>query len=105
MADTTKPKSPKAKAPAVPEAAKGDGAKKFKSIAGKSKVRRIRAQIGKLKYKKDLPVVPEAVLKRRKRKAVGKARAIKSQLDQRKKTRTKNIEYFKRAEKYVKEYR
>jgi len=106
MADSKSPKSkPPPQAPSARKDGKGGEAKTFKSVAGKSKVRRIRAQIGKIKYRKELPVVPESVLKRRKKRQEGKVRTIKSKLDSRKKLRTKRLEIFKRAEKYVKEYR
>jgi len=105
MADS---KSPKSKAPPQAPSTGKDGkgaAKTFKSVAGKSIVRRVRAQIGKIKYRKELPVVPESVLKRRKKRQEGKVRTIKSKLDARKKLRQKRLEIFQRAEKYVKEYR
>lgn len=52
-----------------------------------------------------VPTVPESILKKRQvRKAVKEANRVKSQLRQ-KTRRVKHAEIFKRAEKYVKEYR
>jgi len=49
--------------------------------------------------------VPEAVLKRRKKREEGRISRIKSRSDDKKKRRARRVEIFKRAEKYVKEYR
>ncbi|XP_059156433.1 large ribosomal subunit protein uL30-like [Physella acuta] len=54
---------------------------------------------------KQLPKVPESILKRRKQLAINKATAAKAELANRKKQVTKKKTIFKRAEKYVKEYR
>merc|ERR1719470_745127 len=54
---------------------------------------------------KKLPKVPESLLKKRKQKAVANAKQAKSALEQRKKNRLKRRVIFKRAEKYIKEYR
>ncbi|XP_012939875.1 60S ribosomal protein L7 [Aplysia californica] len=53
----------------------------------------------------NLPRVPESLLKRRKRVAVSKAKALKAQSAERKKRASKKKVIFNRAEKYVKEYR
>jgi len=52
-----------------------------------------------------LPRVPESLLKKRKQVAASKAKALKAQAVERKKLASKKKVIFKRAEKYVKEYR
>jgi len=52
-----------------------------------------------------LPRVPESLLKKRKQVAASKAKALKAQAVERKKLAQKKKVIFKRAEKYVKEYR
>jgi len=52
-----------------------------------------------------VPVVPESVLKRRKRNETLAAARVKKSSQEIKDRRTKRKEVFKRAEKYVKEYR
>lgn len=54
---------------------------------------------------KKLPAVPETILKRRRRQAENRACRAKATLVARRQRRTKRVEIFKRAEKYVKEYR
>merc|ERR1712098_546607 len=54
---------------------------------------------------KKLPKVPESLLKRRKVIKAGKERAIKAVVSQKAKLKLKKKVIFKRAEKYVKEYR
>eukprot|EP00096_Caligus_rogercresseyi_P015114 TRINITY_DN755_c0_g1_i2.p1 TRINITY_DN755_c0_g1~~TRINITY_DN755_c0_g1_i2.p1 ORF type:complete len:244 (-),score=80.98 TRINITY_DN755_c0_g1_i2:166-897(-) len=54
---------------------------------------------------KKLPAVPETVLKRRKRIAEIRANRAKHVIASKKSRHTKRIDIFKRAEKYVKEYR
>lgn len=54
---------------------------------------------------KKLPAVPETVLKRRKRQAENRAVRAKAVVADKIKRRAKRQEIFKRAEKYVKEYR
>ena len=54
---------------------------------------------------KKLPAVPETILKRRKRQAENRARRAKEQLVAKRQRHTKRVDIFKRAEKYVKEYR
>merc|ERR1712098_189764 len=54
---------------------------------------------------KKLPKVPESLLKRRKVIKAGKERAIKAVVSQKAKLASKKKVIFKRAEKYVKEYR
>merc|ERR1719481_490073 len=54
---------------------------------------------------KKLPKVPESLLKRRKVIKAGKERAIKAAISQKSKLKHKKKVIFKRAEKYVKEYR
>ena len=54
---------------------------------------------------KKLPAVPETILKRRKRQAAARATRAKSLITQRLQRKSKRQEIFKRAEKYVKEYR
>lgn len=53
---------------------------------------------------KRLPQVPESVLKKRKQVAELKAKRLQDKLQQKKQNKAKHVEYFKRAEKYVKEY-
>jgi len=55
--------------------------------------------------KKDLPAVPETILKRRKRQAEARALRAKVALKVKQAKKTKRTEIFKRAEKYCKEYR
>merc|ERR1712095_190824 len=52
-----------------------------------------------------LPAVPETILKYRKRQAEARAARAKAQAKGRIEKKKKKAEYFKRAEKYVKEYR
>merc|ERR1719347_195717 len=52
-----------------------------------------------------LPRVPESLLKRRKAIAASKAKALKAAAAEKKKRAAKKVVIFKRAEKYVKEYR
>ena len=54
---------------------------------------------------KKLPAVPETILKRRKRQAASRAARAKALVAARKERRVKRVEIFRRAEKYVKEYR
>merc|ERR1712223_529320 len=54
---------------------------------------------------KKLPAVPETILKRRKRQQENKATRAASLAKDRVARRAKRVEIFKRAEKYVKEYR
>lgn len=54
---------------------------------------------------KKLPAVPETILKRRKRQAESRAARAKATVLAKKNRRAKRVEIFKRAEKYVKEYR
>lgn len=54
---------------------------------------------------KGLPAVPESVLKHRKRREALRQKTIKSQIKKRAAYISKRKEIFKRAEKYVKEYR
>jgi 60S ribosomal protein uL30 len=54
---------------------------------------------------KKLPAVPETLLKRRKKAAEDRAKSIKFQIQANKKRASRKREYFKRAEKYVAEYR
>merc|ERR1711893_417062 len=51
------------------------------------------------------PQVPESLLKKRKQDAERRAKAAKAVLLNKKKNRVKRREMFKRAEKYIKEYR
>merc|ERR1712218_193077 len=55
--------------------------------------------------KKKLPQVPESLLKRRKRLREQKAKLVQKAVLEKKNNRVKRKEIFKRAEKYVKEYR
>ncbi|KAH9495131.1 60S ribosomal protein L7 [Bulinus truncatus] len=52
-----------------------------------------------------LPRVPESLLKRRKQIALSKARVVKAEVANKKRQAAKKKVIFKRAEKYVKEYR
>jgi large subunit ribosomal protein L7e len=54
---------------------------------------------------KKLPAVPETILKRRKRQAENKAVRAKAAAASKVARHKKRIDIFKRAEKYVKEYR
>merc|ERR1712079_267448 len=54
---------------------------------------------------KKLPAVPETILKRRKRQAENRANRAKAAIAEKQERRKKRVEIFKRAEKYVKEYR
>ena len=54
---------------------------------------------------KKLPAVPETVLKRRKRQSENRAARAAQLAKDRVARRQKRVEVFKRAEKYVKEYR
>ena len=54
---------------------------------------------------KKLPAVPETILKRRKRQAESKAVRAKAAAASKVARHKKRIDIFKRAEKYVKEYR
>ena len=54
---------------------------------------------------KKLPAVPETILKRRKRQAEGRAARAKATLLAKRERRAKRVTIFKKAEKYVKEYR
>ncbi|XP_014294938.1 60S ribosomal protein L7 [Microplitis mediator] len=54
---------------------------------------------------KKLPVVPESVLKRRKRRVQAKAVRVQASIKQRAAHYLKRKQIFKRAEQYVKEYR
>ncbi|XP_046397617.1 60S ribosomal protein L7 [Ischnura elegans] len=54
---------------------------------------------------KKLPAVPESVLKRRKRRLESKAAILKNALERKAAAVNTRKEIFKRAEKYVKEYR
>jgi len=55
--------------------------------------------------KSALPTIPETLLKRRKQRAVAKANQIKKTIAQRAALKKKRQDIFKRAEKYIKEYR
>ncbi|XP_060586692.1 large ribosomal subunit protein uL30-like [Ruditapes philippinarum] len=55
--------------------------------------------------KKQAPKVPETLLKRRKKNEQARAKQIKANLASKKKLQDKKRVIFKRAEKYVKEYR
>merc|ERR1712244_118303 len=59
----------------------------------------------KTEAQKKLPRVPECLLKQRKRIAVSKAKQDKAKAAERKKHKQKKVVIFKRAERYVKEYR
>nr|QBH74300.1 60S ribosomal protein L7 [Eurycantha calcarata] len=59
----------------------------------------------KVKTVKGLPVVPESILKRRKRRDVTKLEQIKRAIKRRALLHKKRKDIFKRAEKYVQEYR
>jgi len=52
-----------------------------------------------------LPSVPEAILRKRKRDAEERAEQAKQMATKKVDDEKKNVEYFKRAEQYVKEYR
>merc|ERR1712198_213292 len=54
---------------------------------------------------KKLPAVPETILKRRKRQAENRAARAKAAIAEKQERRKKRVEIFKRAEKYVKEYK
>merc|ERR1711881_466544 len=54
---------------------------------------------------KKLPAVPETILKRRKRQQENKATRAAALAKERVERRKKRVDVFKRAEKYVKEYR
>ncbi len=54
---------------------------------------------------KKLPAVPETILKRRKRQRENKAARVAALAKARVARKQKRVEIFKRAEKYVKEYR
>jgi hypothetical protein len=54
---------------------------------------------------KKLPAVPETILKRRKRQAENKAARAKLAAASKVARHKKRVDIFKRAEKYVKEYR
>ena len=54
---------------------------------------------------KKLPAVPETILKRRKRQAASRAERAKATVLAKKTRKAKRVVIFKRAEKYVKEYR
>ena len=54
---------------------------------------------------KKLPAVPETILKRRKRQAEKRAERVKATVVAKKQRHAKRIDIFRRAEKYVKEYR
>ena len=54
---------------------------------------------------KKLPAVPETILKRRKRQAEGRAARAKANILAKRARRAKRVDMFRRAEKYVKEYR
>ncbi|XP_034937807.1 60S ribosomal protein L7 [Chelonus insularis] len=54
---------------------------------------------------KKLPAVPESILKRRKRRQTAKVARLQASIKQRAAHYKKRKEIFKRAEKYVKEYR
>lgn len=54
---------------------------------------------------KKLPTVPETLLKKRKRREEQKAKNILENVKYRKNLKAKKAIIFKRAEKYVKEYR
>jgi len=99
----TETKVEKKKTPKAPAAA--GVVKPKKSRGGLSKAKRMRTGKGKTgTLRKDLPAVPESVLKRRKRHEEGRVQRIKSRAEDKKKRRQRRVEIFKRAEKYVKEY-
>ncbi|CAL8144468.1 unnamed protein product [Orchesella dallaii] len=54
---------------------------------------------------KKLPAVPESILKRRKKHEVSQQLKLKQAVKQRSLQRNRRVKIFKRAEKYVKEYR
>ena len=54
---------------------------------------------------KTLPAVPESILKKRKRVNEAKAQALKAKNLTKLEKLEKRTQYFKRAEKYVSEYR
>ena len=54
---------------------------------------------------KKLPAVPETILKRRKRQAESRAARVKAAASDKVNRHKKRIDIFKRAERYVKEYR
>merc|ERR1711973_759121 len=60
---------------------------------------------GEIMTDKKLPAVPETILKRRKRQSEARAERAKATIKARLDRKTKRVEIFKRAEKYVKEYR
>jgi len=59
--------------------------------------------MGKVTHR--LPAVPENILKKRKRQAELRAERAKAAANKTVQTEKKKVEYFKRAEQYVKEYR
>merc|ERR1712046_184551 len=61
--------------------------------------------MGEIMTDKKLPAVPETILKRRKRQSEARAERAKATIKARLDRKTKRVEIFKRAEKYVKEYR
>ena len=52
-----------------------------------------------------IPTVPETLLKKRKKRSLAKAKEVRNAIKQRTALKAKKIRVFKRAEKYVKEYR
>merc|ERR1712193_397784 len=60
---------------------------------------------GEIMTDKKLPAVPETILKRRKRQSEHRAARAANVIKDRVARRAKRVEIFKRAEKYVKEYR
>jgi len=54
---------------------------------------------------KKLPAVPESILKRRKKHEVSQQLKLKQAVKQKRLQRNRRVKIFKRAEKYVKEYR
>lgn len=57
------------------------------------------------KTKKGLPVVPESVLKHRRRRDLARAKQVQTSIKRKAAQVKKRKEIFKRAEQYVKEYR
>jgi len=109
MADSKTEQKPK-KVPAAKDGAavvapKTDVAKKPGLGRKQRNALKMKEKRGPKTVKKGLPVVPESVLKRRKKRQEGKLKTIKSKLEKRQAARKKRVQIFKRAENYVREYR
>ncbi|KAK6627840.1 60S ribosomal protein L7 [Polyplax serrata] len=104
-------KKPTPKAGGVKKTVKVESKKAVKRKAesskpdGKKKVAKTEGGTQKRFYKKGLPVVPESVLKRRKRRDSAKKAAVFKALKLKAADRKRRRIIFKRAESYVKEYR